>query len=86
MSKPRWLDLNTAPMDATMVLLLVEFYENSTDDHSKAVTMGFNNFNHNGINEWLFAGWDWEQDRFTEGRGKVIGWYPLMTPEYKHET
>lgn len=68
-----------------MLILLVEFYENSTDDLSKAVTMGFNNFDHNEVDEWLFAGWDWEQDHFTQGRGKVVGWYPLMVPEYTYE-
>ncbi|QOC57947.1 hypothetical protein phiK7B1_092 [Pseudomonas phage phiK7B1] len=85
MSKPKWLDPAIAPKDATMLLLLVEFYENSTDDNTRAVTMGFNNFDHNGIDEWLFAGWNWDQDCFTEGRGKVIGWWPLMIPEYTIE-
>lgn len=63
-----------------LVLLIVEFEGNSTDDAIFAITIGGNNDHNVGPDEgqgWQFAGWDWCQDCFTEGRGKPVRWAPL---------
>jgi hypothetical protein len=65
-----------------MVLLLVRFEEHGIEDgNGLCVTMGFNNFDNNGEDEWFFAGWNWTYDTFTNGKGDVVGWWPLITPE-----
>lgn len=78
---PKWLDMSIAPRDGTIIILLVDFAENSTDDDSRAITIGCNNFDNSENDQWLFAGWNWNYDVFDEGTGKPIGWWPLITPE-----
>jgi len=75
---PKWRDMDTAPRDGTLLRLLVEFDEHSTEDSDHAPTIGANNFDHDGLDEWKFAGWCWTHDHFTEGKGTPIGWLPLM--------
>lgn len=76
----------TAPTDGTMVRLLVEFDDHALeDDTSKPIwTIGVNNFDHDGTDEWKFAGWCWSHDNFTQGQGVPVGWLPMvddnMTP------
>lgn len=81
----KWLHPNTAPKDGTMVLLLVCFSENSTEDTTTAITIGSNAFENTGVEDWQFAGWDWSYDEFTQGYGEVIGWWPILTPEIPNE-
>jgi hypothetical protein len=75
---PKWRDMDTAPRDGTLLRLLVEFDEHSTEDSDQAPTIGANNFDHDGLDEWKFAGWCWTHDHFTEGKGTPVGWLPLM--------
>lgn len=74
----------SAPTDATMVLLLVDYTADDAghalDDQDQAWTLGFNNDSNVGEDEgngWQFAGWCWSHDHFTDGRGKPIGWLPF---------
>lgn len=75
---PGWQDMATAPTDGTMVRLLVEFEEHPTEDADQAVTIGANNFDNNGEDNWQFAGWCWSHDHFTEGKGTPAGWLPML--------
>ncbi|MFI8981446.1 hypothetical protein [Ectopseudomonas khazarica] len=75
---PRWRDMATAPRDGTMVRLLVEFTEHATEDADQAPTIGANNFENDGEDRWLFAGWCWSHDHFTQGQGEPVGWLPML--------
>lgn len=75
---PGWLVMATAPTDGTMVRLLVEFEEHSTEDAEQAPTIGANNFDNDGEDVWRFAGWCWSHDHFTEGKGTPVGWLPMF--------
>lgn len=74
--------METAPKDGTVVRLLVRFTENGFEDAGpeKAVwTIGQNGADHHPEDdEWLFAGWNWQQDCFTQGVGEPIGWLPMI--------
>lgn len=72
--------METAPKDATVIRLLVQFTEHPFDDDTTnaQVTIGTNHLVNTGIDEWLFAGWCWTHDRFTQGEGTPIGWLPLL--------
>lgn len=68
--------------DGTLVILLVTgrddlVDDNRTDDDNTWQTIGFNSFDHSGDPEWKMAGWCWDHDHFTAGRGKPIGWWPM---------
>lgn len=71
--------MSCAPKDGTMLRLLVEFDDNATEDSQGAcATIGANNFDHDQLDEWKFAGWNWTHDCFTEGVGTPIGWLPML--------
>ena len=76
-------DMATWDQRDEVVLLLVDYSddgEHPLDDADKAITIGHNNDHNVGEGEgcgWQFAGWSWQQDCYTEGRGKPIGWAPL---------
>lgn len=72
-----WLDMALAPKDNSLLILKVRFSRHSTDDEKVCVTIGGNNELNDGVDRWQFAGWDWEQDCFTDGEGEPIGWLPL---------
>ncbi|MEJ6328611.1 hypothetical protein Q2B95_08080 [Stenotrophomonas maltophilia] len=80
---PRPMD--AAPRDGTMVCLLVQFDENSTEDTTKpAWTIGACNDDNLGEDERIgfqFARWCWTHDHFTEGKATPIGWLPLIDSE-----
>lgn len=65
-----------APKDGRLLWLFVDYSigSNPLEDQIKSWTLGFNNLENTGIDQWQFVGWDWEQDCFTEGHGEVIGW------------
>lgn len=73
--------MGTAPKDGTIVRLLVRFTEGAFEDVEPGVatwTIGQNGADHHPEDdEWLFAGWNWEQDCFTQGEGEPVGWLPL---------
>lgn len=75
--------VKTAPKDGSMLRLLVDYegVENLmplTDDN-QSWTIGFNTLEDTGDDEWIIAGWNWSQDCFGTGEGKVIGWLPFAT-------
>lgn len=77
---PRPMD--TAPLDGTLVRLLVDFDENTVDD-SIGATWTIGACNDDNVSEgarigWQFAGWCWTHDHFTEGTGTPVGWLPLI--------
>lgn len=75
-----WLPMMTAPRDGTLLRLLVDFEDHATENSDKpSPTIGHNEFDHNGEDEWHFVGWCWSHDHFTgEPKGKVIGWLPII--------
>lgn len=76
-----WQPPDTAPKDSTLLLLLVEPEQCATEDGPLCRTIGGNNFDNDGVDRWQFAGWDWCNDRFIDGIGKVLGWMPLPAAE-----
>lgn len=68
-----------APRDGRLLRLLVRFDENATDDAAEAWTIGSNAYEATGEDEWKVAGWCWDHDHFTEGKGTPIGWLPLLS-------
>ena len=75
-----WKTMNLAPKDGTIVKLKIQdtkesVAENRTEDSHIWTTIGMNNYDNDGEDHWEWAGWHWEQDHFTRGRGgKVIAW------------
>lgn len=80
--QPPWQPIATAPLDGTLVLLLIET-DNGIKDHAledttdPTPTIGFNSLANTQVDKWDIAGWNWSQDVFTEGRGKPIAWAPI---------
>lgn len=72
----------TAPRDGTMLRLLVQFDDHATEDtEGPAWTIGACNDDNVHQDEragWQFAGWCWDHDHFTEGKGTPVGWLPLI--------
>jgi hypothetical protein len=78
--------MDTAPLDGTMLRLLVEFTDHATEDTNGAAwTIGANSFDETGEDLWQFAGWCWTHDHFTEGKGTPVGWLPLIDQQAKPE-
>ena len=80
-----WIDLAprpmaTAPRDGTMLRLLVQFDDHATEDtEGPAWTIGHCSKSHpDDDDNWQFAGWCWDHDHFTEGKGTPVGWLPLI--------
>ncbi len=84
--------MDSAPKDGTLLRLIVRFaeeprftgLEDTLDPHW---TIGFNQFDDTGIDEWQFVGWDWTQDAFIDGIGTPLGWLPLRdgSPEIEEK-
>ncbi|MES2685717.1 MAG: hypothetical protein V4706_02785 [Pseudomonadota bacterium] len=76
-SRP-WNDMSTAPLDGSIIRLLVEFEDHQLEDHEAPQhTIGCNSFKNTGVDEWQFVGWCWTHDHFTDGVGKPVGWLPF---------
>jgi len=77
-----WRSMNTAPTDGTLLRLLVAFTDHATEDEGflpeGCATVGANSKDNTGEDLWQFAGWNWEQDCYTEGKGTVLGWLPMI--------
>lgn len=71
--------MDTAPRDGRILRLLVRFEEHATDDASEAWTIGCNSCDETGDDEWQLAGWCWDHDHFTAGKGTPIGWLPILS-------
>lgn len=73
-----WWPMASAPKDGTMLRLLVvpdqEEFTAFDDSLTPYETIGSNNLSDTQEDRWEFAGWDWQQDCFINGRGEVIGW------------
>lgn len=73
----------TAPQDGTLVRLLLDYSdeENWTplEDEMQAWTIGYNTLADTGEDEWIIVGWNWSQDCWCEGSGKIIGWLPFVS-------
>ena len=89
-------DMSLAPRDGTMLLLIVdcyandegtEFYKTPTEDKRYFRTMGHNGFENDGIDRWLFSGWSWDQDEYTQGSGRPVAWrvYPAVPKRFLDE-
>jgi hypothetical protein len=76
---PQPRPMESAPRDGTMLRLLVDFTDHATEDTiGPSWTIGANSFDDTGEDLWQFAGWCWTHDHFTEGKGKPVGWLPLI--------
>jgi len=86
-----WLPMETAPKNCTLVLLLLahdDSLDNAIEGEEEHLprTIGHNNCEHDGEDRWRFAGWNWENDYYTEGVGTPIGWMPLPeAPNVEHQ-
>lgn len=76
--------IDTAPKDGTLLRLRMQFSRcgdnpgNPLWDDEFCWTIGFNQFEHTTVDEWQYAGWDWNGDEFERGYGGVpIGWLPF---------
>lgn len=73
-----WQPIDTAPKDGTLVQLLIYPDEERCcpleDSAEPTRTVGHNNFTNDGEDVWLFAGWNWEQDHYTQGEGNPCMW------------
>lgn len=72
----------TAPRDGTLVRLLLDYSDEENwvplEDKIQAWTIGCNTLADTGDDEWIIVGWDWSQDCWCEGSGKIIGWLPFV--------
>jgi len=69
----RWLPMETAPLDGTLVRLLVKFDNHGIEDTNEpTATIGSHN-----DGEWNFVGWDWHCDEWARGSGDLLGWLPM---------
>lgn len=76
--------ITNAPRDGTVLRLLVDYKPKGThpidDARRYAWTIGFNNAEIDyDDDEWHIAGWDWDNEHFTNGSGKPVGWLPLIS-------
>jgi hypothetical protein len=83
-----WQPIASAPKDGTLLLLLLDADNDRRhpleDTAGASRTVGHNNFDHDGVDEWCFAGWTWEQDYYVQGEGNPVAWmhYPAaLTPD-----
>jgi hypothetical protein len=76
----KWRPMLTAPKDDTLILLLLEGGDHPTENKERYRTIGSNGFAMNGEDVWLYSGWCWSHDHWTQGEGaELIGWLPLPT-------
>ena len=62
-----------APLDGTLVQLLVRFDHNGIEDTNDPTwTIGSHN-----DGEWNFVGWCWHTDQWARGSGDLLEWLPI---------
>lgn len=70
---PVLYDMDCAPLDGTLVQLLVRFDSNWIEDANEPTwTIGSHN-----DGEWNFVGWCWHRDEWARGSGDLLGWLPM---------
>lgn len=77
-----WTPIEKAHKDGRLLILLIcqetETFSTGFDDETLTRTIGFNNFDNDGVDRWIFPGWSWEHDCIIEqGKGVPVG-YQLM--------
>jgi hypothetical protein len=84
--------METAPKDGTILRILVDYTQKPPvpewrvlgeanpliDTATYGWTIGMNLLEYDEVDQWYLAGWDWEQDCFTDGHGQPIGWLPFF--------
>lgn len=84
-ASPQFRDPSSAPKDGSILRLLVlpdaEANTSFEDTDLPYETIGWNTLKDTGEDYWWIAGWDWYQDRITEGVGEVIGWLPYHSAD-----
>lgn len=75
--------MKTVPKDGRFVELLIDYSDgyNPLQDATIAWTIGSNDFDNTGVDEWKILGWLWSQDHFSEGMGKLLAWRPSSLNE-----
>lgn len=74
---PVWQPIETARKNGELLLLIVDYHgegDHPLEDARYARTIGFNNFDNDGEDEWHFSGWCWTHDHFVEGKGRPVRW------------
>lgn len=75
-----WKEITEDIKDGEIFLLLVCNTEHPLQDDVYSVTIGFNNFNENGYDNWEIVGWSWTHDHFTTDREAI----PLLYKEFEN--
>jgi len=66
--------------DGRLVLLKVRNGDHPTENAPWWVTIGSNNYENDGIDEWSMAGWCWSHDHWTDGNGEILGFIEIGKP------
>jgi hypothetical protein len=83
--------IRLAPRDGTPLILLVDYSADDGNGHpledaKLARTIGWNNFDNDGEDVWVMAGWCWDHDHFTEGHGKPVKFILLPAAEVPQQS
>lgn len=78
--KQGWKEITDNIKTGEMFLLLVEKSEHPLQDSLFSVTIGFNNYDDDGIDTWKLSGWCWSHDHFTEDKTGI----PLLYKDFEH--
>lgn len=71
--QPVLYNMDCAPLDGTLVQLLVRFDNHAIEDTNEPTwTIGSHN-----DGEWNFVGWCWHTDEWTRGSGDLLAWLPM---------
>lgn len=80
----RWNPMETAPLDGTLVILLIDGGRHPLEDEIVHRTIGSCvGDGPDADPTWHFAGWCWHSDQYCRGSGTPIGWLPLPPAEVK---
>lgn len=77
-----WKEITPEIKDGTMYLLLVEKSETPLQDSLFSVTLGFNSYLEDDIDNWNIVGWCWSHDHFTQDELGI----PLLYKDFENNT
>jgi hypothetical protein len=70
-----WGPIKDAPRDGRLLILLVDNSDggedrvtNPLEDARYTRTIGHNSYEYDGLDEWKYAGWDWDLDTYADGK------------------